>query len=44
MLSDADRCKAADILIEAEKARKQTTQLSKTWPDITMEDSHAISS
>jgi 2-oxo-hept-3-ene-1,7-dioate hydratase len=44
MLSDADRRKAADILIEAEKARKQTTQLSKTWPDITIEDSYAISS
>src|ERR1700732_3032832 len=44
MLSDADRRKAADILIEAARARKQTVQLSKTWPDITIEDSYAISS
>jgi len=44
MLSDADRRKAADILIEAEKARRQATQLSKTFPDITIEDSYAISS
>src|SRR6202048_9637 len=44
MLSDADRRKAADLLIEAERARKQTVQLSKTWPDITIEDSYAISS
>src|SRR6266700_2110401 len=43
MLSDADRNKAADILIAAEKERKQTVQLSKTWPDITLDDSYAIS-
>ena len=34
MLSDADRNKAADILMAAEKERKQAVQLSKTWPDI----------
>src|ERR1700693_5501424 len=44
MLVDADRRKAADILIEAERARKQAVQLSKTWPEITLEDSYAISS
>src|ERR1700704_2228128 len=43
MLSDSDRKKAADILMAAEKARKQAVQLSKTWPDITIEDAYAIS-
>ncbi len=43
MLSDADRKKAADILIAAEKERKQAVQLTKTWPDITFEDAYAIS-
>ena len=43
MMSSADRSKAADILINAEKERKQAVQLTKTWPDITMDDAHAIS-
>ena len=43
-MSDADRRKAADILVAAEKDRKQAVQLSKTWPGITMEDAYAISS
>ena len=43
MLSNADRNKAADILLAAEKERKQAVQLSKTWPGITMEDAYAIS-
>lgn len=43
MMSEADRNKAADILLAAEKARKQAVQLSKTWPDITIEDAYAIS-
>src|SRR5919109_4102996 len=43
MLSDADRKKAADILMSAEKERKQAVQLSTTWPDIAIEDSYAIS-
>src|SRR5712691_2859436 len=43
MLSDADRNKAADILMNAEKTRKQAVQLSTTWPDITIEDAYAIS-
>src|SRR5437763_10028895 len=43
MLSDADRNKAADILMAAQKERKQAVQLSKTWPDIAIEDSYAIS-
>ena len=36
MMSDADRNKAADILMTAEKERKQAVQLTKTWADITM--------
>jgi 2-oxo-hept-3-ene-1,7-dioate hydratase len=43
MMPEADRHKAADILIAAEKARKQAVQLSKTWPDITIDDAYAIS-
>ena len=44
MLSDADRNKAADILMNAEKERKQAVQLTKTFPDIAIQDSYAISS
>ena len=44
MLSDAERNKAADILMNAEKERKQAVQLTKTFPDIAIEDSYAISS
>jgi 2-oxo-hept-3-ene-1,7-dioate hydratase len=44
MLSEADRQKAADLLMQAEKDRKPVVQLSKTWPDIAIEDSYAISS
>ena len=43
MLSDADRRKAADTLIDAAKTRKQATQLSVTFPGITFEDAYAIS-
>lgn len=43
MLSDADRKKAADILMQAARDRKQATQLHVTFPDITIEDSYAIS-
>src|SRR4249919_1219435 len=43
MLSDADRKKAADILMAAQKERKQAVQLHVTFPDITIEDSYAIS-
>jgi 2-oxo-hept-3-ene-1,7-dioate hydratase len=43
MLSDADRRKAADILMQAAKDRKQATQLHITFPAITIEDSYAIS-
>jgi 2-oxo-hept-3-ene-1,7-dioate hydratase len=43
MLSDAIRQQAADILMTAARERKQAVQLSKTWPDIAIEDSYAIS-
>jgi 2-oxo-hept-3-ene-1,7-dioate hydratase len=43
VLSKADRDKAADLLMLAEKERKPVVQLSKTWPDITIEDAYAIS-
>jgi len=42
-MSDADRSKAADILLTAAKERKQAVQLSKTWPGITIDDAYAIS-
>src|SRR5471032_70914 len=43
MLTDADRKKCADILMAAQKERKQAVQLSVTFPGITIEDSYAIS-
>ncbi len=43
MLSEADRNKAVDILQQAFKEHKQATQLSTTWPDITIEDAYGIS-
>ena len=44
MLSEADRKKGAEILLEAEKIKKPALQLSKTFPDITIEDAYAIQS
>lgn len=43
MMSAADRRKAADLLMQAEKDRKQMVQLSKTWPEIDFDDAYAIS-
>ena len=43
MLSDADRRKAADTLVEAARTKKQATQLSVTFPNINFEDAYAIS-
>ncbi len=43
MLSDADRGKAADILVQAANDHKQAPPLHVTFPDITIEDSYAIS-
>lgn len=42
MLSESDRKKAAELLITAEAERKPVVQLSKTWPDITIDDAYAI--
>jgi len=42
MMSDADRKKAAEILLQAERDRKPAVQLSKTFPEITIEDAYAI--
>jgi 2-oxo-hept-3-ene-1,7-dioate hydratase len=42
MLSEADRQKAADQLVEAERTRTPIQQLSTTWPDIAIEDAYAI--
>jgi 2-oxo-hept-3-ene-1,7-dioate hydratase len=44
MLSDSDRKKAAQLLLAAERDRKQMVQLSQTWPDITFDDAYAIQS
>ncbi len=43
MLSDAQRNEAADILMAAEKDRKQAIPLSTTYPGIVIADSYAIS-
>ncbi len=42
MMSDAERRKAAESLIDAEKTRTPVLQLSKTYPGIVIEDSYAI--
>ena len=44
MLTDKERLQAADILMEAERTRKPAVQLSKTFPNIEVEDSYAIQS
>jgi len=43
MLSRADHDRAADILMAAARECRQAVQLSTTFPDITIEDSYAIS-
>src|SRR3974377_2462485 len=43
MLTATERAKAADILITAQKDAKQPAQLHVTFPNITIEDSYAIS-
>ncbi|MXY41840.1 MAG: 2-oxo-hepta-3-ene-1,7-dioic acid hydratase [Rhodospirillaceae bacterium] len=42
MLSDADRNRAADLLMQAGETRTPVLQLSTTWPEITFEDAYAI--
>lgn len=43
MLSNEQRSKAADILMEAFRTKEPAVQLSTQFPDITLEDSYAIS-
>jgi len=43
MLSEAERKKCVEILLNAEKEKKQAVQLSTTFPHIAIEDSYAIS-
>jgi 2-oxo-hept-3-ene-1,7-dioate hydratase len=43
MLTLAERERAVEILLEAERAREPAEQLSLTFPAITIEDSYAIS-
>src|ERR1700744_4557905 len=42
MLSDADRKKAADTLIEAARTKKPATPVSVTFPAINCENAHPI--
>lgn len=44
MMTDAERKAAAQILIDAARARKQTDQLSARWPNIDFDDAYAIQS
>ena len=43
-LSEAERKQSVEILLKAERDRKQATQLSTTYPHITIEDSYWIQS
>ena len=42
MLTESERSKTADSLLEAERTRTPVVQLSKTYPNIEIEDSYAI--
>jgi 2-oxo-hept-3-ene-1,7-dioate hydratase len=42
-LSEGDRKKCVEILLNADKEKKQAVQLSTTYPQITIEDAYAIS-
>lgn len=42
MMTDSERSKAAESLLEAERTRTPVVQLSKTYPNIEIEDSYAI--
>ena len=44
MLSEADRKKAAESLLQALRDKKPIVQLSKTYPEIAIEDAYAIQS
>jgi 2-oxo-hept-3-ene-1,7-dioate hydratase len=42
MLSESDRVKACELLLQAERDRKPMQQLSALWPEIGFEDAYAI--
>ncbi|MEN3794726.1 fumarylacetoacetate hydrolase family protein [Fulvimarina sp. MAC3] len=42
MLSENERQKAADAILEAERSRKVCPQPSKTWPEMTIEDAYDV--
>ncbi|PCH95872.1 MAG: hypothetical protein COB84_05585, partial [Rhodobacteraceae bacterium] len=42
MISDQNRQAAADSILEAEQTRKVIPQLSKTYPDMDIEDAYEI--
>lgn len=42
MLTEVERRKASRLLLKAEQERRQVPGPSRTWPDITLEDSYAI--
>jgi 2-oxo-hept-3-ene-1,7-dioate hydratase len=44
MLSESDRLKACELLLQAERDRKPMQQLSSLWPEIGFEDAYAIQS
>lgn len=44
MLTEAERSQAADTLMEAERTGRQTSQLSRAFPGLEIEDSYAIQS
>lgn len=43
MLTESERAQAVEALVEARTSRTPCTQLSTTWPAITIEDAYAIS-
>jgi 2-oxo-hept-3-ene-1,7-dioate hydratase len=42
MLSDEQRQAAADAILDAERSRVPCVQLSKQWPDMTLEDAYDV--
>ena len=42
MVSQTDRQKAAEMLLQAERERKPIQQLSTLWPDINFDDAYAV--
>ena len=42
MMTDNERRDAAHILLDAERDKKAAVQLSRTYPEIEIEDSYAV--